>query len=111
MVPVTAKVGPYGVTLAIVAPPYEFLGEFLTAEGSSLDSWACDDLLLAAYAIKNGEKSRYARSGNAHSVHITSQKATITSEYRIPPAQRVISLDNFLSVLTQWQSLLRQICR
>jgi hypothetical protein len=98
---VTLRNGPYGIAVAVVDPPYEFLGEVLTAEGS----WITRGIQVAIQSIQNGDIGEFQQSGNAHTVHITSQSVTFVSNYRVPPAECVISLQDFQTLADQWKTL------
>lgn len=103
--------GPHGIPLAVVEPPHELIGEFLTAEGSSLDSWACADLSTVLTAFKRRELTEFHKRGDAHTVHMTPQCVTIFSEYRIPSTQCVLPLDAFQALIDQWKCLLAEYQR
>jgi hypothetical protein len=79
---VTLRSGPHGIATAFVDPPYEFLGEFLTVEGSSLDGWVFTNLYVAAQSIHNGSEAEFFQAGDAHSVHIRDRSVTVISSYR-----------------------------
>lgn len=111
MITVSLRRGPYGVPVADVSAPHEFLGEFLTAEGTSLDGWACDDLLSAARRIGAGEGPELHGTGDAHTVRISASGVRIQSEYREPPAQCELSLDDFVTAVEQWKALLEKQSR
>jgi hypothetical protein len=94
--------------LAVVEAPYEFLGEFLTVEGATLDSWACDELLQIVASVEGARPSRFQKSGNAHAVDITGDGILIKSIYREPPAQCTIPLSQFMSIVEQWRAILAE---
>jgi hypothetical protein len=98
---VTLRNGPYGIAVAVVAPPYEFLGEFLTAEGS----WVVRDLDAVVQSIQDGDETEFHKAGNAHTLHIDSRSVTVQSNYRMPPTKCVISLEKFQTLLDEWKSL------
>lgn len=107
MIRISLRRGPYGIPVAEVEAPCEFLGEFFTAEGSNVDSWVCDDLLSVAQEIKNGSYRELHKAGDAHMVHISRSGVLIQSRYRQPPAQCELSLDDFLTATQHWKTLLR----
>jgi len=100
------KHGPHGLPVAVVEPPYEFLGEFLTAEGGSLDSWACDELLSVVRQITRGEITTFRKTGDAHSVQITPESVRIVSQFRIPPAESTVPIGAFEDLVRQWKGLI-----
>jgi hypothetical protein len=103
---VSLKHGLHGIQVAVVEPPYELLGEFLTAEGSSVDSWACDDLLSVVRQIKRGEITTFQKAGDAHTVHMTPESVRIVPQYRIPPTETTVPLDTFGAIIEQWKGLI-----
>ena len=111
MITVRLRRGPYGIPVAEVEAPCEFLGEFLTVEGGSLDSWACEDLLSVAQEIRNGDTKEFHRAGDAHTVTVTTSGVLIQSEYREPPAQCELSLEGFVTAIQKWKALLKQHSR
>lgn len=111
MITVSLRRGPHGIPVAEVEAPCEFLGEFLTAEGGSLDSWACEDLLSVAQEIRNGGNKEFHKAGDAHTVHISTSGVLIQSQYREPPAQCELSLNDFVTAIQKWKALLEQHSR
>lgn len=109
MIAVNMRRGAYGIREAEVEPRYELLGEFLTVEGSTLNSWACEEVFAVALAIKEGEELEFRKSGNAHSVQISINGVLIQSEYREPPAHCELPLEDFVGAIKQWKVLLTQM--
>jgi hypothetical protein len=101
---VTLRKGPHGIAVVIVDPPYEFLGEVLTVEGS----WVFTTIEAAVQSIQIGDEGEFHQTGNAHTVHITPQSVTFVSHYRTPPAECVISLQDFQTLAEQWKALVRK---
>ena len=106
MINVSAGKGPYGIRQAVIAEPYEFVGEFLTVEGSSRNSWACEELRDVVAKILAGSLNSFKKSGNAHSIEVSAKGMRITSSYHEPPFDRVITLEQYVEVVEQWLSIL-----
>jgi hypothetical protein len=107
MIKVSLRTGPYETVEAVVEP-YSYFGEFLTVEGSTLDSWACEGLAVVADAIRRGEIEEYRRAGDAHTVHFSHNSVRIQSEYSDPSWEVVLPLEDFIAGLEQWKGLLNR---
>jgi hypothetical protein len=105
MIKVSLRSGPYETAQAVVEP-YSYFGEFLTVEGSTLDSWACEELAAVAEAIRREEIEECRRTGDAHTVHFSHNSARIESVYSDPPWEVVLPLEDFIAGVEQWKDLL-----
>jgi hypothetical protein len=105
MIKVSLRTGPHETVEAVVEP-HSYFGEFLTVEGSTLDSWACEDLAVVAEAIRRGEIQEFRRAGDAHTVHFAHNSVHIQSEYSDPPWEVMLPLEDFIAGVEQWKGLL-----
>lgn len=91
----------HGSQRSEVSSPYELIGWYLEQEVEG-DINSCKRLLGIIEKIKNGVKSEYSGTGNAHALTITSDKVVIENEYSDLFDRCEIPLIEFERVLTQW---------
>lgn len=90
--------------VAVVDPPYELLGEFLTVESPS---WICKELPEVLMEIKTGEQTEYEHGGNAHSILVSKDRVVIETTCGPKPRICEASFEGFVEVVDKWCEYVR----
>lgn len=105
------RVKPYldnkGWRRASVEEPYEVLGSFLEQDLQNSVP-ACKLFLEAIDAVKSGLIEDWQGTGNAHTVTLTRDKATIENEFAEPFIACELPIDEFRDAVMEWMTFIEE---
>ena len=99
------KIDKYGYPRAIVDESVELVSSFLEEDAQRDLSW-CDKLLEIIKDVKNGNRKEWSGTGNAHTLTLTRNKATIENEFAdLPPLE--IDLPDIEIAVKGWRDFIK----
>ncbi len=93
-----------GLSIPVVDPPYEMVGDFLSIECHRADSWPLKVILPAVETIRKDYQEDFCYGGDAYTVDVKQNTVILSFVICEPIEECEIPIEDFHQLLLAWRS-------